>query len=541
VLGVRPLDPTTTAIELFRDRAVSAGAADLDDVPHIAVEELCRRLDGIPLAIELAAARTATLGVTTVLNALDDRWALLRGGRRGSDRRHSTMWATIDWSFQLLEPTEQQLLRWMGVFPNGFELDAAWHVAASIGLDGPAVTDAVASLVRKSMLVLETDGPVARYRMLETVRSFALERLDGRGDRVGALTALVRWVASITDLPFADPCNATVERNAIRLEREVDSWREAVMVVAEGRSSELAAALCGPPVAFFLLGRHELGAIVRPLLGVTADHARHRRGVLCALIVSTAGTTERGELGRLTEEMQLVDDQDPTGLAILMRWLELAWRGEFTDSVELCLAGSNDRRFSQATRDLLFSIAVLDRFSLTTVTDDVDHLVARAMEVADRSDVALHRACCLLGAAWALADAAPDRSLELVHRALRDVPHVPALTRLTLPGSAARLLAKLDPEVAARALLEQLDATPHRRSFVDLIPLFYATAVVGGAGRGEAPATVASRSMMDFVDLARRAAGTSSGSLDELEAEVRARLSEIVAGADGRRRPALSA
>ena len=540
VVAVRPLDPATTAVDLFIDRVASAGA-DVASVSRSAIEGLCRRLDGIPLAIELAAAATATLGVSAVVGELDDRWAMLSATRRRTDRRHSTMWAAIEWSYRLLEPTRQQVLQRLAVFPSGLELDAAHHVAATMGMDQSTATETVASLVRTSMLQLETHELGTRYRMLETVRAFALAQLDEVGDRDAALGALAGWMTTLTDLPFDDPCNAAVERNTIRLEREADTWREAMVFAAHIGSAELAASLCGPPVAFFLLGRHELAEVVRPLLPVSRGIDRHRRAVLCALIVSTAGTTDPTELQHWVEEIEQIDGRDPTGLGALMRWVALAWQGDFAASVEVCTAASLDQRFSQATRDMLLGIAVLDRFSLTDATDDPRGLISRALEVADRSDVALHRACCLLGAAWGLVGSAPDRSLGLVRRALTDIADVPALTRLTLPGSASRLLAMLDPRVAAQGLLEQLDATTGRRSFVDLIPLFYGAALVDRVGHDADGATITtstispiapSMSMMDSVDLARRAAATgTSSSISELEAVVRSRLTEIAAGA----------
>ena len=191
---------------------------------------------------------------------------------------------------------------------------------------------------------------------------------------------------------------------------------------------------------------------------------------------------------------------------------------------------------------MFVGIAVLDHFSLTDATIDAHGLIPRALEVADRSDVALHRATCLLGAAWGIAGSDPERALQLVSRAINEVPDVPALTRLTLPGSASRLLTRLDPRVAARGLLEQLDATTSRQSFVDLIPLFYAATLLDGLGDRSAERALitvtaapaaAHTSMMDFVDLARRAAVTSNlRSVGELEVTVRAALHDIVGAAD---------
>jgi predicted ATPase len=559
VVTVRSLDPAGSAVELFLQRATAAGA-DLGPaggaagVEQTDLEHLCRRLDGIPLAIELAAARCATLGLATIIDGLDDRFSLLSGGRRRAIDRHGTMRATIEWSHRLLDPDEQRLFQWLAVFPNGFELDAAHHVAtAGLGLRESAATEHVASLVQKSMVTAEPGPHGVRYRMLETMRAYGMEQLDEHGTRLDAMTALAEWVATITDLPFADPCNAAVERNAIRLEREADSWRDAVMLAARLGSADLAARLCGPSVAFFLLGRHDLADFVRPLLDLCVVEAddqaltvRRRQAVLCALMVSAAGATEVGQLQEWADEMWQLDELPlnggPTGLGGLMAWLASTWQGDFSASVDITTRASQDARLARSTRDMFLGIATLDRFSLTDATDDPDGLVPRALEVGGRSDVAMHRVTCLLGAAWGLADTHPDRSLDLVRRALDDIANVPALTRLTLPGGAFRLLSRLDPRVAAQGLLEQLDATPARRTFVDLIPLFYATSLLQRLGHPVAESALAMftvspfapyLSMMDFVDLARKASTTGShGSIGELETTVRAALTDVIDAAD---------
>ena len=133
-------------------------------------------------------------------SALDDRFSLLSGGRRRAVDRHGTMRATIDWSYRLLDADEQRMFQWLAVFPNGFELDAARHVAGTMGIDERAATEHVASLVHKSMLAPEPHAQGVRYRMLETMRAFALEQLDLSGERLAALTALAEWVTTITDL-----------------------------------------------------------------------------------------------------------------------------------------------------------------------------------------------------------------------------------------------------------------------------------------------------------------------------------------------------
>jgi predicted ATPase/class 3 adenylate cyclase len=174
----------SAAVRLFTDRAVDAGADTAWDTLQLAaVGEICRRVDGIPLAIELAAARTASMSPADVAAHLDERFRLLTGKRRGRVERHQTLRATVEWSYQLLDDQERLVFDRLGVFAGTFDAPAAVMVAGGDDLDGWGISDALSSLVAKSMLVPET-GPdgTTRYGMLETLRQFARERLDGGGD-----------------------------------------------------------------------------------------------------------------------------------------------------------------------------------------------------------------------------------------------------------------------------------------------------------------------------------------------------------------------
>jgi len=171
------------AVRLFADRAAAVRRGfKLDPGSAQAAAEITRRLDGIPLAIELAAARVAVLPVPRIAALLDERFQLLTGGRRTSPERHQTLRATIDWSYDLLTGEEQQVFDCLGVFPGSFDLDA---VAAVMGAQagGWEVLDTLAALVSKSMVIPDQiHGPDARYRLLETLRQYALERLRQRGE-----------------------------------------------------------------------------------------------------------------------------------------------------------------------------------------------------------------------------------------------------------------------------------------------------------------------------------------------------------------------
>jgi predicted ATPase/class 3 adenylate cyclase len=174
----------SAAVRLFVDRATDAGAdSSWDDQQWAAVGEICRRVDGIPLAIELAAARTTAMSPADVAAHLDERFRLLTGKRRGRVERHQTLRATVEWSYQLLGEDERTVFDRLGVFAGTFDAAAATAVAGGDDLDGWLVTDVLASLVAKSMLIPETgtDGST-RYAMLETLRQFARERLDEAGE-----------------------------------------------------------------------------------------------------------------------------------------------------------------------------------------------------------------------------------------------------------------------------------------------------------------------------------------------------------------------
>lgn len=166
------------AVALFVARAQAADRRFVLRTSNQAVvAEICQRLDGIPLAIELAAARVSLLGIDGLRDKLDQRFHVLTAGQRSSPRRHQTLRAALEWSHQLLLPAQQAVLRRLGVFAGGFTLEAALQVAEDEqGIDRWDVLEHLGALVEKSLVVAEGDA-IPRYRMLETIRLFALERL----------------------------------------------------------------------------------------------------------------------------------------------------------------------------------------------------------------------------------------------------------------------------------------------------------------------------------------------------------------------------
>ena len=169
---------THGAVRLFASRAHAAEPRYVAEGPvAAATAAICRRLDGIPLAIELAATRIAAFGVAGVAARLDDRFRLLTAGSRTALPRHQTMRATLDWSHELLSESERVVLRRLGVFAGAFTLDAASAVAASVDILASEAVDSVASLVDKSLLSANVAGTIVRYRLLETTRAYAREKL----------------------------------------------------------------------------------------------------------------------------------------------------------------------------------------------------------------------------------------------------------------------------------------------------------------------------------------------------------------------------
>jgi predicted ATPase/class 3 adenylate cyclase/DNA-binding CsgD family transcriptional regulator len=224
---VPSLSLTDEAIELFADRArrAQSGFAISDD-NAAKVTDICRRLDGMPLAIELAAARVRALTLDEILDGLHDRFRLLTGGARRSVRRQQTLHASVDWSHALLTETERVLFRRLAVFLGGFDLEAAHAVAGDKGGERYQTLDQLTLLVDKSLLTAENIGGRTRYRLLETVRQYALEKLgeSGEADAVGGRHR-DHYTAMAAELDA--PADTGHAQRLVQAEIEIDNLRSA--------------------------------------------------------------------------------------------------------------------------------------------------------------------------------------------------------------------------------------------------------------------------------------------------------------------------
>jgi predicted ATPase len=235
------------AVRLFVERAVASQASfALTDVNAPVVTQICQRLDGIPLAIELAAVRVKVLPVDKILGRLEDRFHLLTGGSRTALPRQQTLRAAVDWSYELLSPTERTLLDRLGIFAGGCTLEAAEEVCSWDGLDADEVLDLLAHLADKS-LVSPTQGSDAgmRYGLLETIRAYARERADRTGITETLMTRHAAYFLRFAEAAEPELHGPDQGPWLNRLEDEHDNLRQALQTAMLARDSDVALRLCG--------------------------------------------------------------------------------------------------------------------------------------------------------------------------------------------------------------------------------------------------------------------------------------------------------
>jgi len=242
-----------SAVQMFLALAEAAHTAGLRDGPSLrSIAGICRRLDGLPLAIEFAAARSTSLGLARIAGGLENRFALLTSGRRTALPRHRTLRAVFDWSYALLSDAERLLLHRLAVFAGGFTIEAACAVMR----DRPPtdVADCIASLVEKSIVTFDRTASGERWRLLETVRAYAMDRLADSGE----WPSVARWHAEyVRDLfaTFRSDSKAAEEDGGElpRYVREVDNLRAALSwAFSSAGDPGIGVALAAASVAFWL-------------------------------------------------------------------------------------------------------------------------------------------------------------------------------------------------------------------------------------------------------------------------------------------------
>ncbi|CAL9303949.1 BTAD domain-containing putative transcriptional regulator [Streptomyces sp. SudanB182_2057] len=304
VFLVEPL-PTDDAVRLFTQRAAAAApgfslAPDTcDDSERAAVTEICRRLDGIPLALELAATRVRALGVRELAARLGDRFQLLTSGRRGAPERQQTLRAVIDWSWELLSAPERIVLRRLAAFSDGCDLKAAEAVCAGDGVASAEVPDLVTRLVDRSLVVVVAGPTGPRYRLLESVTAYATERLHDMEDLAAVRDRHLRHYLALAERAEPELRGPGQRSWLARLDAEAGNLRsaldEAVRRAAAGAPDQ--AARLATALAWWWLLRGRL--------------AQARRSLRAVLDTTTAA--DRRELTLLhTAFALLTGDRDPT-------------------------------------------------------------------------------------------------------------------------------------------------------------------------------------------------------------------------------------
>jgi predicted ATPase/class 3 adenylate cyclase len=302
------------AIALFAERAKAADTRfALTDATAPVVADICRRLDGIPLAIELAAARVRVLSIPTLAQRLDDRFRILTGGNRDALPRQKTLSALIDWSYDLLAPQEQLLFARLGVFAGGFGLDAATNVYGDEGLDEIDILDMLGSLTDKSLVVANTSGEHERYRLLESTAAYALQKLSASG----GLETLAHRHAEY----FRDQAHAAGERYgtgstfawSAAVELELDNHRAALAwALTRGNDAALGGAVAGALSAFWgfaglaVEGRYWIGLALERVS--EADHPHIAARLWLALSALSSGQRTHDAAERAVQLYASVDE-----------------------------------------------------------------------------------------------------------------------------------------------------------------------------------------------------------------------------------------
>jgi predicted ATPase/DNA-binding CsgD family transcriptional regulator len=331
------------AVSLFVDRASAVHPGfSLDAGNQLAVAGICRRLDGIPLAVELAAGRMRALSADQLLTRLDDRYGLLTGGSRAALPRQQTLRALVDWSFELCSAAERLLWARLSVFAAGFDLDAAEEVCSGDEIPADAVLDLVAALVDKSILLTDDGGGRPRYQLPETLREYGRDRLEEYG-QIGALRRRHRdWCRRLVAFAESTWFGADQVELLARLRLEHANLRAALnFCLTEPGESPTGLAIASALRFYWMIsgrlneGRHWLDR----LLNCASAQSPTRLKALC---VDAYLATLLGDVGAavpLVEEARQLAEQldDASGAAYVaqIRGLEASFHGDPAGAAQL--------------------------------------------------------------------------------------------------------------------------------------------------------------------------------------------------------------
>jgi predicted ATPase/class 3 adenylate cyclase len=420
---------TAEAVRLFVERAQGVNADFvLTPTNAAAVAQVCRRLDGVPLAIELAAARVPAMNPAELARGLDRRFEVLAGGRRRAVERHQTLRAVIDWSYELLTEADQRLLARLSVFTGGCTREAIEAVCAGQPVHSGAVFELVAGLVAKSLVVATDEGPATRYRLTETIRQYGEERLDQHGETEARRAAHAEYYYSLGLAVQEDLDGPNQMEAGRRLSAERENLLAATNYAIDTGNADLAMRLvsCVPePVS---QTSYEVRLPVDAVL--TLNSARDHPLYPYVLAVSAQFAADRGDLGdveatcaealaaaqRLGSDPQhRVDEivaiaRNTVALAV-GRWAEAA--SHLEHAAEICRSANRTARFSFLLSGAAGNYAVAGEF------DPARLLASEALETARRLGTPIQIASSLGSLAGALVEVDLAQARALLSESLR--------------------------------------------------------------------------------------------------------------------------
>lgn len=333
------------AMALFADRARSvapdfAAASDVE-----AIGEICRRLDGIPLAIELAAARVRAMSPAQIRDRLDERFRLLTGGSRRALERHQTLRHAVQWSYDLLTAAERTVLARASVFYGGFSLEAAERVCAGGEIADADILDISDSLVRKSLVTVERSGSRIRYGLLETIRQFGEEQLVATGEAEAVRIRHAEYFADDSDAKFRIWLSPRQATTYDWLDREIDNLRAAFRWAKDRENTDIAARIASNVGDMARFRMREEAANWAEEIVDAARAVRHRRlAVLLTWAASSAWSFGRMDdakrYGNAAISLAAAPEFDPFVWAFADLAMVAAYEGDIERAIGLLRAGS---------------------------------------------------------------------------------------------------------------------------------------------------------------------------------------------------------
>jgi predicted ATPase len=407
------------AVALFVERARAVVPQFALDREAAAVAEICRRLDGIPLAIELAAARIRAMSPTQIRDRLDERFRLLTGGPRRALERHQTLRHAVQWSYDLLIAAERVLLARSSVFAGGFTLEAAEHVCAGGEVAGPDVLDLLDSLVRKSLLTVDRYGETTRYGLLETIRQFAEEQLVATGDGDELRRRHAQFIVTDSDAHFLI-WRTSQQIVAHRwVEREIDNLRAAFRWAAESGDVAIAAQIASNigDMARFCLRDEAVGWAAE--IVEAARRIGHRR---LTVLLTWAASSGWG-IGRLDDAKRFGEEAislagNPQFEPFVWAYGDLAFIAAFEGDIDRAVAISEEGAAEPADRSDRLLLACVLYFKAMQAPADARAIADDIVAVVEAAGSPFPLIMALFGKGRAFIDADPATALAAFEKGI---------------------------------------------------------------------------------------------------------------------------